>query len=207
MLCGVLLFSGCAQIEDLLEDDPEEEDVEETEIHEDEDEVEMLAQPDWYSDIRPYKVSEGYIKTAASSVSQDSSRAHVQAKEIAHNRLVNGAVRVLEHLRSEISENADDAQDLKEFIEIRYELDAKVLAELAERVEEEVTYKDDPGHYQAYVSYQLDKDQLTDHLTEKISNSELAWVLDQHDIAEYITAYVGTADDEHPAEADEEDVD
>lgn len=193
LIAGALITGGCAQIENFLEGEPEVEAEEPTEeLAEDEEEVKLLDQPEWYTDIRPFKVTDGYVHAAGSSVSQDSSRAKLQAEEMAKNRLVNGAVQVLEHLRKEVKENSDSSADLSGFIEIRYQLDKEELAAIAEQADKQVAFIEEPGQYQAYILYRLERDQLTDHLTEKIGSGELSWVVNQFDISELIADFVGT---------------
>lgn len=194
----ILLISSCAQLEDMLgDDDPA---VDEAELAEAEEEVAILEQPDWYTNVRPYRLADGYITTAASSVSQDSARAVHQAEEISKNRLVNGTVQVLEHIREQVDVQSDQHRDSAAFIQIRYELDADDLADMAERVEEKVFYVDDPGHYQAYIALRIPKDRISEYIIRLMEQGELDHFARQYDIDELITEVIGSSTADGPAE-------
>ncbi len=204
----VAMIHGCGPAEEIIEEDPEPEtdEVEEPEEAEIEEEVDPYAQPEWYSDIRPYKSEEGYLNAAGSAVSRDSSRAVRQATEISENRLVNGAVILIDHLREKAAETAGREVDTYAIIEMRYQLEADELATIANIQEQEVTYQEEFEHYQAYVVHHIYIDDLTSFLSDKFREKEsIAWIANDYDIREWIEEILGeeiVPDDE--AEADED---
>lgn len=192
------MLNSCAQLEGMLgDDDPE---VDEAELAEAEEDVGLLEQPDWYADTRPYRLADGYITTSASSVSQDSARAVHQAEEISKNRLVNGTVQILEHIREQADVQSDQQGDSAAFIQIRYELDAEELAEIAEQVNDEIFYKDDPGHYQAYISIRVPGERLAEYIIQLMEQGDLGHLVNEYDIGDWVTEVTGSTATDEPAE-------
>lgn len=192
ILSFTLLYS-CGPVEETLEDEPDEEEAEEElEIEEDEEEVEILEQPEWYTEIRPYKTEDGYLYTSASAVSSDSSRALRLAEDISVNRMLNGATRVMESLREHIVEDSGRDWDMTSYIELRYQLETEALADISEKTDEKVFFNEEQEHYQAYVRHHIDSDNLVEHISGLLAGKDsLAWITTDYDVSELIAGVLG----------------
>lgn len=202
------MIKGCGPAEEVVEEElePETEEIEEPEEAEIEEEVDPFEQPEWYSETRPYKSEEGILKAAGSAISSDSTRAARQAAEISESRLVNGTVRIIEHIQEKAAETSGREVDTDAIIEMRYQLEVDDLASIAGKREQEVSYVEQREHYQAFTTHYIGKDELTSFLSDRFREKEsIAWIATDYDINEWIAEMLGdeiVPDDEVDAEED-----